>query len=98
VVEKTARLVEEVAVRREATERTETVRDTVRREEVEVTDNEVSGAPAVIGHWPAAPDSGRRRTGWPYKTAPVRGADGQFPHSRTLSICGSTFRQEAGAA
>ncbi len=39
VVAKTARVVEEVVVGREATERTETVRDTVRREEVEVTDN-----------------------------------------------------------
>jgi len=38
VVAKTARVVEEVVVGREATERTETVRDTVRREEVEVTD------------------------------------------------------------
>ena len=37
VVGKTARVVEEVAIRKEATERTETVRDTVRREEVEVT-------------------------------------------------------------
>jgi uncharacterized protein (TIGR02271 family) len=37
VVAKIARVVEEVAVRREETERTETVRDTVRREEVEVT-------------------------------------------------------------
>ena len=36
VVQKTARVVEEVAIRREATERTETVRDTVRREELEV--------------------------------------------------------------
>jgi uncharacterized protein (TIGR02271 family) len=38
VVEKTARVVEEVSIRKEATERTETVRDTVRREEVEITD------------------------------------------------------------
>ena len=37
VVAKTARVVEEVAIRKEATERAETVRDTVRREEVEVT-------------------------------------------------------------
>jgi stress response protein YsnF len=37
VVAKTARVVEEVAIRKEETERTETVRDTVRREEVEVT-------------------------------------------------------------
>ena len=39
VVEKTARVVEEVAIRKEETERTEKVHDTVRREEVEVTDS-----------------------------------------------------------
>ena len=39
MVGKTARVVEEVAIRKEATERTETVKDTVRREEVEVTEN-----------------------------------------------------------
>ena len=38
VVAKTARVVEEVTIRKEETEGTETVRDTVRREEVEVTD------------------------------------------------------------
>lgn len=37
VVQKTAHVTEEVAIRREATERTEKVRDTVRREEVEIT-------------------------------------------------------------
>ena len=36
VVAKTAHVVEEVVVGREATERTETVKDTVRREEVDV--------------------------------------------------------------
>ncbi len=36
VVGKTARIVEEVALRREAADRTETVRDTVRREDVEI--------------------------------------------------------------
>ena len=36
VVGKTARVVEEVALRREASDRTETVRDTVRREDVEI--------------------------------------------------------------
>jgi uncharacterized protein (TIGR02271 family) len=41
VVGKTARVVEEVAIRKEATERAETVKDTVRREEVEVTGNGV---------------------------------------------------------
>ena len=42
VVSKTAHVVEEVVVGRETTERTETVRDTVRREDVEVT-NGVGG-------------------------------------------------------
>ncbi len=37
VVSKTARVTEEIALRKEAAERTETVRDTVRREDVEVT-------------------------------------------------------------
>jgi len=46
ISEKTARVVEEVAVRKEETERTETVRDTVRRDEVEVTDKD--GRPASI--------------------------------------------------
>jgi stress response protein YsnF len=36
VVSKTARVVEEVAVGKEGSERTETVRDTVRRQQVEV--------------------------------------------------------------
>jgi uncharacterized protein (TIGR02271 family) len=39
VVEKTARVVEEVAIRKEETERTEKVHDTIRREGVEVTDS-----------------------------------------------------------
>jgi stress response protein YsnF len=46
VVEKTAHVAEEVAVRKEETERTETVRDTVRREEVEITDKH--GRPASV--------------------------------------------------
>jgi uncharacterized protein (TIGR02271 family) len=46
VIEKTARVVEEVAIRKEETERTETVRDTVRREEVEVTDKD--GQPHTV--------------------------------------------------
>jgi uncharacterized protein (TIGR02271 family) len=37
IVQKTAHVDEEVVIRREPTERTETVRETVRREEVEVT-------------------------------------------------------------
>ena len=46
VVEKTARVVEEVAVRKETTERIETVRDKVRREEVEVTEKD--GRPTSV--------------------------------------------------
>ncbi len=38
VVEKSARVVEEVAIRREATERTETIRDTVRKDEIDMPD------------------------------------------------------------
>ena len=45
IIEKTARVVEEVAVRKEETERTETVRDTARREEVEVTDKDGRATP-----------------------------------------------------
>ena len=36
VVSKTARVVEEIGLRKEATERTETIRDSVRKEEVEI--------------------------------------------------------------
>jgi len=44
VVAKEARVTEEVVVRKEAEERTETVRDTVRRTEVEVEDQRASAA------------------------------------------------------
>jgi uncharacterized protein (TIGR02271 family) len=37
VVSKTARVKEEVVIHKEAAERTETIRDTVRREDVEIT-------------------------------------------------------------
>lgn len=46
VVEKTARVVEEVLVGKEATERTETIRDTVRRTEVDVENLTAQTAPA----------------------------------------------------
>ena len=39
VVEKSARVTEEVLIRKESTERQETVRDTVRHEEIDVTEN-----------------------------------------------------------
>lgn len=44
VVQKSAHVSEEVAVRREATERTEKVRDTVRKEEVEITPDDRDGS------------------------------------------------------
>jgi len=47
VVTKTARVTEEVTVRKEQTERHERVRDTVRREEVEITDKDGSRASAA---------------------------------------------------
>jgi stress response protein YsnF len=44
VVSKTARVKEEVVLRKDATERTETVRDSVRREDVEITkDGSIEG-------------------------------------------------------
>jgi uncharacterized protein (TIGR02271 family) len=45
VVGKTAHVVEEVPIKKEATQRTETVKDTVRREEVEVTGDDVPPQP-----------------------------------------------------
>jgi len=53
VVSKTARVTEEVALRKEATERTETVRDTVRREEVKV--EQVPGQSATTPNKAAVP-------------------------------------------
>ncbi|NOG74173.1 YsnF/AvaK domain-containing protein [Roseicella sp. DB1501] len=48
VVSKQARVVEELVIRKDATERTETVQDTVRRTEVEVDDT--TGAPRTGGN------------------------------------------------
>jgi uncharacterized protein (TIGR02271 family) len=59
VVSKTARVKEEVAIRKDATERTETVRDTVRREDVEITKD--GGVERVAG------TSTGRTTAAPYK-------------------------------
>jgi len=49
VVSKTARVVEEVVVGRKATERTETVRDTVRREEVEIDQGGEGASGSSVG-------------------------------------------------
>jgi uncharacterized protein (TIGR02271 family) len=49
VVRKEARIVEEVAVHKEATDRTETVRDTLRRTEVEVGDDAANARTGVAG-------------------------------------------------
>jgi len=51
VVGKTARVVEEVVLQKGSTERVETVRDTVRKEEVEVTGpHDGTAVPAVHEH------------------------------------------------
>jgi stress response protein YsnF len=54
VVSKEARVKEEIVVRKEADQRTETVRDTVRRTEVEVEDDRAKAGT------PAAPTTPRR--------------------------------------
>ncbi len=53
VVSKTARVYEEVGLRKEATDRVETVRDTVRKEEVEV--EQIPGTATTARPRPAAP-------------------------------------------
>jgi uncharacterized protein (TIGR02271 family) len=55
VVSKTARVREEVVIHKDATERTETVRDTVRREDVEIT-KEPGVERTTVGGMPAAPE------------------------------------------
>jgi uncharacterized protein (TIGR02271 family) len=57
VVDKTARVFEEVVIGKQATERVETVRDTVRREDVEVVQ---SGAPTERASPSAIPESRNR--------------------------------------
>jgi uncharacterized protein (TIGR02271 family) len=56
VVSKSARVKEEVVIHKEATERTETVRDTVRREEVEITKEPGVERQASTPNAPAAPE------------------------------------------
>jgi uncharacterized protein (TIGR02271 family) len=57
VVSKSARVKEEVVIHKEATERTETVRDTVRREDVEITKEPGVERPASTTNTaPAAPE------------------------------------------
>ncbi len=56
VVSKTARVVEEIGIRKEAADRTETVRDTVRREDVEIT--KLAGEPGGSTY-----DTTTRKTG-----------------------------------
>ena len=59
VVGKTARVKEEVVVRKEAADRVETVRDKVRREDVEITNDDRTptdtGSPAKLDRSPARP-------------------------------------------
>ena len=55
VVGKTARVVEEVAIRKEAVEHTETIRDTVRKEEVEIEQVPGTSAETTTGVTPMNP-------------------------------------------
>ena len=56
VVSKTARVKEEVVIRKDATERNETLRDTVRREDVEITkEPSVERSTSSTGAIPVAP-------------------------------------------
>jgi stress response protein YsnF len=48
VVAKEARVVEEIGLRKEADTRTETVRDTVRRQEIEVEDDRTSAGSTTV--------------------------------------------------
>jgi uncharacterized protein (TIGR02271 family) len=63
VVSKTARITEEVSLRKEASDRVETVRDTVRRDEVEIEQvpgGSSTGASRTAGIGPVMPTSARR--------------------------------------
>ena len=62
VVSKRARVVEEVTVRKEAHERTETVRDTVRRKDVDVESVDASKVTDARGFAPYAADFRRHHT------------------------------------
>ncbi len=55
VVGKTSRIVEEVGLRREASDRTETVRDTVRRQDVEIVQEPGTSTTGSLAAAPAAP-------------------------------------------
>ena len=70
VVSKSARVVEEIGVRKDAVERTETVRDSVRSTKVEVEDARTVGTTAKVG---ATGDFGARLA----KDMEVVGSDGQ---------------------
>ncbi len=74
VVSKTARVKEEVVVRKDATERTETVRDTLRREDVEITKEPGTQTAGTLGSGTAAGTTttgtnGATGTTSPYKPA-----------------------------
>ena len=58
VVSKTARVVEEIGLRKEATDRVETIRDTVRKEEAEVVEAPAAKTTATITPVPATGGAG----------------------------------------
>ncbi len=64
VVSKTARVVEEIGIRKDVSDRTETVRDTVRSTKVDVEDGRTVGTAATVaGYIRHAPGEGHRGRG-----------------------------------
>lgn len=88
VVSKEARVVEEVAIHKDATDRVETVRDTVRRTEVDVDDTRNTGMTTTgAGKAGAATDAdgAGAGTGMPAGAATVKGADPKSTGPATTS-------------
>ncbi|MGI4954643.1 MAG: YsnF/AvaK domain-containing protein, partial [Janthinobacterium lividum] len=73
VVQKDVRVVEEIGIKKEAADRTETVRDTVRKTEVDVEDTSAATRPAGAATTTEKSSSGSMGTGGP-TTNPTAGA------------------------
>lgn len=94
VVSKEARVVEEVALHKDATDRVETVRDTVRRTEVNVEDTRNTDTTTTPGAGKAGTatdaDGAGIGTGMPAGAATVKGADPKSPGGATSSPTAGT--------
>ena len=92
VVQKEARVVEEVVVNKEATQRTETVHDTVRRTDVNIQPVEV-GSGAAAGDFDRFEDDFRTNF-----TASHRGSDYDFDQVKPAYRYGHALASDTGAA